>query len=216
VARKHDGGTIMTTRTLVVTACLVALWPVGAAAQQIGGGVKGGLSLGDVPKIADEIYAGGDTALRTGYAVGGFLAIRFDNGFSVQPEVLFTQKGVKLTFSDSSMSEDLRYKSDYVDVPVLARYTFGKGIRGYVFAGPSFDFMLNTKVKTQLFGESGEQDVSEDVESFEFALVFGGGVELGPLLLEARWSEGLTNLAADTTEINIKTRTFLFLGGFRF
>jgi len=49
-------------------------------------------------------------------------------------------------------------------------------------------------------------------------MVFGGGIEVGPLLLEARWSEGLTNLAADATSEDpvIKSRTYLFLVGFRF
>jgi len=50
-------------------------------------------------------------------------------------------------------------------------------------------------------------------------LVVGGGVELGPILLEARWSEGLTDLAENTsgeTGPAVKTRTFLFLGGLRF
>ncbi|MBP2649039.1 MAG: hypothetical protein H6Q77_2663 [Gemmatimonadetes bacterium] len=208
----------MSIRVLVTTAAVIASLPFGAAAQQIGGGVKGGLSLGDVPKFADEIYEGGNTSLRAGFAAGGFIAIRFGSGFSVQPEVLYTQKGVKIDFSDGSMSADLRYKADYIDVPVLARYTFGKGLRGYVFAGPSFDFQLSTKVAASLLEQSGEQDVSEDVENFEFAMVFGGGIEVGPLLLEARWSEGLTNLAADATSEDpvIKSRTYLFLVGFRF
>jgi len=208
----------MSLRLLVATVAVIAFLPYGAAAQQVGGGVKVGLSLGDVPKFADEIYRGANTSLRTGFAAGGFIAVRFGNGFSVQPEVLYTQKGVKIDYSDGSTSADLRYTADYIDVPVLARYTFGKGVRGYVIAGPSFNFQLNTKVATSFFGQSGEQDVSEDVESLEFALVIGGGIELGPLLLEARWSEGLTNLAADSTSEGpvIKSRTYLFLVGFRF
>jgi hypothetical protein len=46
----------------------------------------------------------------------------------------------------------------------------------------------------------------------------GGGVESGPVLLEGRWSEGLTNLDAQPTSQSptIKTRTFLVLGGLRF
>jgi len=42
----------------------------------------------------------------------------------------------------------------------------------------------------RIMGQSEEEDISDDVEDFEFAVVFGGGVEFGPLLLEARWSEG--------------------------
>jgi hypothetical protein len=212
---------VMFIRTLVAAACFIVLLPCGAAAQQIGGGVKGGVTLGDVPKINAELLdePSATTTWRTGYAVGGFLAIRFAGGFSIQPEVLYTQKGVKIEMSDSGGSGEVKLKADYVDVPILARYTFGKGVRGYVFAGPSLDFKVSAKMKVGVLGQSEEEDISEEVENFEFALVFGGGVELGPLLLEARWSEGLSNIAkADQGEpsTDVKTRTVLFLAGIRF
>jgi hypothetical protein len=211
---------VMYIRVLVATACLIALLPCGAAAQQIGGGVKGGLSLGDVPKFTDELDSTvATTSQRIGYAVGGFLAIRFGSGFSIQPEMLYTQKGVKINVSEGAELGDVRYKADYVDVPILARYTFGKGGRVYVFGGPSLDFKVSAKVSAGILDKTEEEDISDDIENFEFALVFGGGIELGPLLLEARWSEGLTNVAKSVDGApsgDVKTRTYLFLAGFRF
>jgi hypothetical protein len=213
-------GTAGATRALVLTACFTALLPSSALAQHLGGGVKGGITLADVPKVGELIdLPGVSTALRKGFAAGGFLTVRFDNGFGIQPEVLYTQKGVKLTASVDTVSAEITLKTDFVDVPILARYTFGRGARGYVFAGPSFDFKASAKVKTNVIGVSEEEDIAEDVENFELALVFGGGVELGPVLVEARWSEGLTNLAKESSgepSTNIKSRTFLFLGGFHF
>lgn len=207
----------MRIRALVVTACCVALLPIGAAAQGVGGGVKGGLTLADVPNSLDAFdEPGASTSLRVGFAAGGFLAIRFAGGFSIQPEVLYTQKGVKLEVNDGGLSGNVKYEADYLDVPVLARVTFGKGVRGYVLAGPSFDIKLNAKMQIGIMGLSEEEDISEDVKDFEFAVVFGGGVELGPLLMEARWSEGLSNLNTDPAEPELKSRTILFLAGFRF
>jgi hypothetical protein len=207
----------MSIRSLVVTACCIALLPLGAAAQSVGGGIKGGLTLGDVPNSLDNFdEPGASTSLRVGFAAGGFLAIRFGGGFSIQPEVLFTQKGVKLDVSESGLSGDVTYKADYLDVPILARLTFGKGVRGYVFAGPSFDIKLNAKMKVGIMGQSEEEDIADQVEDFEFAVAFGGGVELGPVLLEARWSEGLSNLNTAKDEPELKSRTILFLVGFRF
>jgi len=210
----------MIIRLLVVSACVLALAPAGGAAQSVGGGIKGGLSLGDIPEVGDVLDVEGfDTSLRTGFAAGGFLTWQFEGGFAIQPEVIYTQKGVELTFLEDSLSLDGEVEADFVDVPVLARYTFGQGgTRGYVFAGPSFDFKVNAKAKASAMGISEEEDLDDDTEDFEFALVFGGGVEFGPVLLEARWSEGLTNLAkgpeADTADV--KSRTFLILGGIRF
>jgi len=211
----------MSTRMLVAAACLVAFLPIGAAAQQVGFGVKGGVSLGDLPALDDAFDEPGVEGSRlVGYAVGGFLAFRFDNGFSIQPEVLYTQKGFKYDFgSDLMTSVHLRIRADYLDVPLLARYTFGKGVRGYVFGGPSLDFRVRATEKYG-GGKAPETDISDEVERFEFALVVGGGIEFGPILLEARWSEGLTDIvadeAADAPATAIKTRTVLFLFGFRF
>jgi hypothetical protein len=204
----------------VAAVCVILLLPVGAAAQQVGGGVKGGVSLGDVPNFDQLLnFTGVTTSQRIGWAAGGFLMVRWENRFALQPEVLYTQKGVKFDVSEGSESGNVRVKTDFLDVPVLARYTVGKGVRGYVFGGPSFDFRMSAKVKTSVVGAGSEEDVSSEVKSFEFALVVGGGVEFGPILLEARWSEGLTDLAKNTTGETgpaIKTRTFLFLAGLRF
>jgi hypothetical protein len=207
-------------RAIVVTACLVTLLPGAAAAQSIGGGVKGGASFGDVPNIADGVDAASDILeRRIGYAVGGFVAIRFGNGFSIQPEALYTQKGVGASASGLIDSAEFKLKADYVDVPILGRFTFGKGLRGYVFAGPSLNFLISAKAKSGFLEGGSETDVSEDMESFEAALVLGGGIEIGPLLVEARWSEGLTNILVEGVSpagTDLKTRTLLVLAGLRF
>lgn len=207
----------MSMRTVVVAACLLVLLPVSAAAQ-VGGGVKGGLTLGDVPNWADSFdEAGLSSGQRMGFAAGGFLTISLGSGFMIQPEVLYTQKGKKFDVGADGSSGIFKFEADYVDVPILARLTFGKVVRGYVFAGPSMDFKLSAKMTTAIVGESEEEeDISDEIENFEFAMVFGGGVEFGPLLLEARWSEGLTNLAKDADAPDLKSRTFLFLAGLRF
>jgi hypothetical protein len=210
----------MSVRAIVVTVCLVTLLPGVAAAQSIGGGVKGGVSLADVPNITGGVDAARDILeRRIGYAVGGFVAIGVGFGFSIQPEALYTQKGVGASAPGGTASSEFKLKADYVDVPILGRFTFGKGLRGYVFAGPSLNFLISAKAKSGFFGTASETDVSEDMESFEAALVLGGGIEIGPLLVEARWSEGLTNILAEGVSpagTDLKTRTLLVLGGIRF
>ncbi len=207
-------------RAIVVTVCLVTILPGVGAAQSIGAGVKGGVSLADVPNIAGGLDAASDVLnRRIGYAVGGFVAIGLGNGFSIQPEALYTQKGVGASAPGGTPSSEFKFKADYVDVPILGRFTFGKGLRGYVFAGPSLNFLISAKARSGFGGTASETDVSDDLESIEAALVLGGGIEIGPLLVEARWSEGLTNILAEATGpagTDLKTRTLLVLGGIRF
>jgi hypothetical protein len=194
--------------------------PGAAAAQSIGGGLKGGVSLADVPNIAGGVEGASDILdRRIGYAAGGFVVIGLGSGFSIQPEALYTQKGVGASSPVGMASSDFRLNADYVDVPILGRFTVGKGLRVYVFAGPSLNFLISAKAKSGFFGRASETDVSEDMESFEAAVVLGGGIEIGPLLVEARWSEGLTDILREDVSPEgtaLKTRTLLVLGGIRF
>lgn len=121
----------MKTRVLVVVALMIALVPGLAEAQKVGGGVKGGVTFGDMPNVTSEFNdVGVDTSQRIGWVAGGFLTVNFGNGFMLQPEVLYTQKGVKVDTSVDEFTSNLRIKLDYLDVPILARLTFGKGLRG--------------------------------------------------------------------------------------
>ena len=203
---------------VLILAAFAMTVPAGTASGQVGGGVKAGVTLGDIPNASDALEAMTvvDSKQRIGFAAGAFVMVKFQNGFAIQPEFLYTQKGAKYDVAGTVGNAVI--KIDFLDVPLLARYTFGKGVRGYLFGGPSFDFKLNAKAKTSGMPGSDEEDIGEDVKTFEFAVVFGGGVEFGPILFEARWSEGLTNLdaAPETGSPNIKTRTILFLAGLRF
>ena len=210
----------MKTRTLVVAAVILALLPGLAAAQKIGGGVKGGVTFGDIPEVTGQFDDEGvDTSQRIGFVAGGFLTFNFGGGFMLQPEVLYTQKGVKLDTRVDEFGSNFKIRVDYLEVPVLARLTFGKVLRGYVFGGPSMNFRMSAKSEIDVLGEKEEEDISEDVERFEFAVVFGGGIEIGPVLFEGRWSEGLTDIAiveAGDPAADLKTRTMMFLLGLRF
>jgi hypothetical protein len=210
----------MIVRAVVISACILALWPSDAAAQRVGFGFKGGVTFGDIPNITNEFDGDGvDPQMRVGAAGGVFLTVDFGSGFMLQPEVLYTQKGVKLAFEESGLDGTIRIKVDYLEIPVLARLTFGKGLRGYVFGGPSINFNMCATGETGFLGETEEEDISDEVESLEFAVVFGGGIEIGPVLFEGRWSEGLTDIAkvtGDEPAPNLKTRTFMVLFGLRF
>jgi hypothetical protein len=200
-------------RGLLVVGLVVFLMPTLSAGQSVTGGAKAGVIFADVPNFGDVMES--STAMRTGLVAGGFLTWGISGGFAVQPEVLYAQKGMKLDEPGVSASVEL----SYLDVPVLARYTFGKGsTRGYVFGGPSFNFKLDAKAKSSFEGQDEEEDIGEDIESFEFALVVGAGVEFGHFLVEGRFSEGLTNLAKDDEDLEetLKNRTFAILAGFRF
>jgi hypothetical protein len=197
----------------LVFAALLLVSPGWAGAQPVTGGVKAGVVFADLTNFEDALEDVMSTSMRTGFIGGGF--VTFGEPFAVQAEVLYTQKGTRADESGLEVEVNI----DQIEIPVLARYTFGTGTtRGYVFGGPSFDFKVDAKVKASFEGEDEEEDIDEDVETFEFAIVVGGGVEFGHFLVEGRFSLGLTDLVKDDEEFDqsIRNRTFAILGGVRF
>ena len=196
-------------RTAITTLVLVLalLSPAVATAQGLSVGVKGGLSYATIPDFAD----GGikfDTESRSGFAGGAFFRLTLLPGLSIQPEAIYTPKGVTAKTTLGNMDIDLVY----VDAPVLLRLSFGlAGLTGYVYGGPSFNVLLSAEAA---LGDDAE-DVKDDLEPIEVSAVGGAGIEFGKLLIEARLSEGLKSISKNADE-EIKTRTFLVMAGIRF
>jgi hypothetical protein len=188
-----------------------------AAAQDIVAGLKGGLNVSTIPDFATAVGETGlDTSSRAVLAIGGFVALPVAPQLDIQPELFYTQKGLRFVGSEA-FEGDNTVKLTYIEVPVLAVYRFAadRTRTGYVLAGPAFGFNTSAKVD----GDAGEVDVDDDVKGTEVSLVFGGGYAFGRLLAEARWTEGLTSLNEQNEfvlEQEVRNRTFTFLVGVRF
>jgi len=61
---------------------------------------------------------------------------------SLQPELLFRQKGFKSKWKSSGEMEEYKYTLNYIELPILAKVKFGKF---YAVAGPSFAYGLGGK-----------------------------------------------------------------------
>jgi len=111
---------------------------------------------------------------------------------------------------------------DYVEVPVLARVTFGRKLRGFLEAGPYVGYLVRAKALTAgasalYLDESGtapiivppatdplvvdlgaETNVRDSLERFNVGVAGGAGVRvpLGPgdLVIEGRFQLGLTTI----------------------
>jgi len=98
-------------------------------------------------------FGGGDfwnqnQASRTGFTGGVYLAIPVGSSVVLEPEVLYVQKGSKYDQSLSGSIADpdygtVTYKSDYLEVPVLARYNFNPAGGAYLLAGVSVGFNVS-------------------------------------------------------------------------
>jgi hypothetical protein len=192
---------------LVCGALLACASP--AAAQGLDFGVKGGVNVANVDVSGDEDGPSFDP--RIGLVAGGFVRMPLTSWLAVQGEGLYAEKGAR--FADTGV--DAKLLLTYLEVPVLARIRLSRLF--YATAGPSMGFLLQAKARTRFSGATEDIDVSDDVQSFDFGIAMGGGVELGRLILDGRYTLGLRDADKDETDTStMKNRTLSFTAGFRF
>ena len=198
---------------VLISALTVAVLavPGAAVAQELGFGAKAGVTMGTLSFDSENT---GDYGYRIGLAVGGFVALPLGSRLTIQPEGLFNQRGAKA--EDEGLETTIAL--DYIDVPVLVKYAVTRGGPRsiFVFGGPSAAFKIRSRA-TATFGDTTiDLDADEEIESFEFGVVAGGGVDFGKWSIDGRYSLGLSNLNKEEDDVKLKSRSFSILAGIRF
>ncbi len=185
-------------------------------------GVKGGFSLANLafdPEPTDNPLEN-----KTG-VVGGFsMNLRLSRVFSLQPEILYVQKGTKLTITEEETEISGKLNVDYLEIPLLLSFSFAKEGSSFVpsvFAGPYVGVNTSAKIKATLDGQSETVDFKDSVKDTDIGLAFGVGLGMkigsGKIVLDVRYDLGLTNVAEGIEEgQSVKNRTWLFMLGYCF
>jgi hypothetical protein len=193
-------------KTTVGLLAAVLLSAVPAHAQAPSFGVKAGFNLADLSfKDAPNTL---DSKNRTGLVAGVFVIVPCGNLFAFQPEALISQQGS--TFTEGS--ESFKIKIDYFQVPLLARIKPSKSPVGLV-VGPTLGFRI--RAKTSGSGQS-EEDFKDEVKQADLGLVAGVSVDVAHIVLDGRYTWGLTNIATDSSDGKVKNRVASLTLGFRF
>lgn len=124
---------------------------------------------------------------RYGFHIGGLAHIHITPSFGVQPELVYSTEGAR---QQVGRNEEVTWKTDYINVPVMFQYMFSNGFR--LEAGPQLGLMVGAKSEDQ----DGIEDSQEDY--FRSGNV-GLGVGLGYLSysgfgIGGRYNAGLTNI----------------------
>lgn len=149
-----------------------------------------------------------------GFHVGGVADLSFTEHFSVQPQLLFTSKGVKV--SDESSISMLN-----IDIPINLFY---KNNGFFVGGGPNLSYGLSAKSKSD---GSPDEDLYDDdggdapLKRFSFGLNFAMGYTFpSGFTLGANYTPGLSNLVNDDggmgTDTEFNQRFFGFSIGYMF
>jgi len=152
-----------------------------ARAQDLSFGVKAGLNMAN---LTDE-SAGESYKMKTGVALGGFAVYGINDNLSIQPELLYTQKGME--WEDPTASA--KVKLDYIEIPVLVKYSIESdgSASPFIFAGPAISFLVSAKIDST--------DFKEYMKSTDIGLVLGGGVEFeSGISIDLRYDMGMTKV----------------------
>lgn len=175
-------------------------------------GAKAGMNVANVNYDSDGKNLNTDE--RIGLSLGVYAEIQLSNRWSVQPEILYSEQGLKqsgyfsgyVPYQESELPYDgdveITEKINYLKVPVMMKYYTGEGRKFYLEAGPELGINISAKAKTELDGYSNSTrikgsnttDIKDYTEGVDFALNFGLGYKFNDKFnIGVRWGIGLTD-----------------------
>lgn len=187
-------------------------------------GIKGGLTLGNIKTVPDN-FMGYKWQNKRGLAGGIFMEVGLPGPFSIQPEVLYVQKGARVSFTVEGIDAEMKVNVDYIEIPLLLKVKLIPGglLSPSVYAGPYVGFMRKAEAVISALGYSETEDIKDQLKDTDYGITFGLGLSqsLGVVrvTLDARYDFGIPNIMKIITEDgpeSVKTRTWLFLAGISF
>lgn len=139
----------------------------------------------------------GDISPRVGLLVGVYGRIPIPgSSFSIQPEVLYTQKGIRIN--------NFEVHLNYIQIPVFARVDFANQtlLSPHLILGPYLTFKLNNVENPSIYN------------NVLYGLAVGAGVDINRISIGIRYSHDIKNFHQGTVEG--KNYAISIVAGFRF
>lgn len=200
-------------------------------------GVKGGVNLASLlQEDSGQEFENLEDKTVLGVQFGAFYELALTEKVALQPEFLYIQKGGKSTFDISLLAQQIenRLFYNYVEVPVLVKYAFNalddNGL--YVIGGPFAGLAVSGKTETEITNTLTEDsskttskytfDDQDRQKRLDYGVSVGLGMQLGRLILDARYNLGINNLLDNDANNNndnkptLRTRGIALTAGFKF
>lgn len=199
----------------VLAAAVLCAGLAGPAAAQ----ARIGLQLGPTwSTLSDPTVE--DISARSTVAGGGYLVLPFGSRFSLQPELMYMNKGATADFTDEIGTVGI-FRLEYMQIPILFRNSFGRGrLRPTAFIGPAFSFMMKCSLEAPgLLDEPANcDDESTDaaiINTTDFSGILGLGLDYSAGLVvvsvDGRYEFGFKDI--DTSPGAVKNRSWTLLIG---
>lgn len=177
---------------------LMGTWEAKAQSNNPGPkfGIKGGLNLSQFyvnqPNAEDE-------NMKTGVHFGVFGKVPIADMLALQPEVLYSNVGSKITYGGSDLESllgiepgEVRFNLNYVQVPVALAVNVGPL---NIHAGPYLSYLVSANIKdlntSDLSSSNIAQLETDDFNRLDYGLVGGIGFDVQNVTIGVRYNYGL-------------------------
>jgi hypothetical protein len=175
-------------------------------AQKTQFGIKGGLNISNQSNTRLSGVTNTNSSLIVGFHVGGFLEYKISDKFSIQPELLFSTQGGKLSYNEENLVPNTPDRDNYnvenisnlyyINIPITFKYNVIDKIT--LELGPQLGFLVSSKYEYT----SPVLIPKEDYKSLDYGLNFGAGyVVTNNISIGVRYSMGLNNISKNSNEI---------------
>lgn len=172
-------------------------------------GVKAGLNLASLTNSPSDANS------RVSFHAGVVAEFKIAQNFSIQPELLYSEQGLKYDFEDSGIRYKSTWKFNYLNLPVLAKYYVMEGLS--IEAGPQIGYRLSAKIKAKADGVgSGVVDMKDSTKAIDFGLAGGVAYDLPiGVFFQARYIAGISKVN-DDNDGKVKNGVFQVSVGYKF
>jgi hypothetical protein len=165
-------------KSMLVLCTLLLCATITAQTEKVKIGVKAGLNIASLTFDENEL----ESSQKTGFTAGIMAEIPLAKNFSVQPEVLYSQQGMKFSYSDIDVANS-SYEStitlNYLNIPIMLKYYVLKGLS--VQAGPQIGILLksNNKYQDNFLGYDNHENynLSDYTNAFDTSVNLGLGYQ---------------------------------------
>ncbi|MHC2990689.1 hypothetical protein OB13_03480 [Pontibacter sp. HJ8] len=140
-----------------------------------GFGIKGGVNFATLNGSDTDVLGRFDGL--TSFHAGVYTQFALSDFFSIQPEALYTRKGM--------VRNDSTFRFDYLEVPVLAVFNITENVS--VHFGPQVSVMVSAK-------EEDTEINLDPLNTFDYGIAAGAEARIGHFRLGTRYNLGLADL----------------------
>lgn len=194
--------------------------------SQVSWNAKVGMNMNNITDMEES-------NMKIGYTVGVGMDYAFSDMWSIQPSLMLSSKGTKISYEEDGYEYKESYNPLYLELPVLAaaKFAISDNAKFVVNAGPYFAFGLGGKAKITETDESdydfklfSKEDGEEEavMNRFDVGLQYGVGLELNKFLVNLSGQYGFTKLLkgemedGDGKKVSPKNLGFSITVGYKF